>query len=410
MVFIATFIVLGTYFHKKRSRAISISMLGDGIGGLVLAPLLTSMFDYYGYPGAMIILAGLALQCTVIGALYRPLIIAAPGDIGECNDSKGESKIYQPQVSNGHYSMTKQSDDLNGDDPHILGIQLRDIQYIDAEAEHHVTEEKIVVEEDISGDSNSYDTAYNSQETLDSGENGRKSVICSDNIDNDNELDIKELIVKDLEHRTARLSKKGIIKDVTDPDDISKLLVTTGNGNEGKNNSSRNDNFKVTFLKYVDIQLLTEVDFMFMALMCGCVAISNSMGNMYLAGHAISRGFSKFQVSTLMSTRAGTFLAAKLLSGVFFDSSFVRHRKAKAYGLLSFIGAFFVIAVPLTSHIVSVYVVWIFNSFILCWLITQEAGVVCDIVTIHRFPSALGITRFVRGIMAFAGSLITGKF
>lgn len=65
--------MVGVYFVKKLGFANSISQGGVSIGGLVLAPLLTYLFEEYGYTGTYIFMAGFHLNVAIAGALLRPL-------------------------------------------------------------------------------------------------------------------------------------------------------------------------------------------------------------------------------------------------------------------------------------------------------------------------------------------------
>ncbi|XP_035206034.1 monocarboxylate transporter 1-like [Stegodyphus dumicola] len=60
------------YFEKKRAIATGLAVSGTGFGGLILAPLLEWLIDFYDWKGAMLISAGLILNCAVFSSLYRP--------------------------------------------------------------------------------------------------------------------------------------------------------------------------------------------------------------------------------------------------------------------------------------------------------------------------------------------------
>ena len=64
--------MVGTYFDKRRGFANSITVSGGSLGGLIFAPLLTSLFEHYGYSGSMLIVASWFLHGWVTGALFRP--------------------------------------------------------------------------------------------------------------------------------------------------------------------------------------------------------------------------------------------------------------------------------------------------------------------------------------------------
>jgi hypothetical protein len=61
------------YFEKKRSLATGIAVCGSGLGTFVFAPLTEYLIVEYGWRGAMLIIAGLVLNCSILGALFRPV-------------------------------------------------------------------------------------------------------------------------------------------------------------------------------------------------------------------------------------------------------------------------------------------------------------------------------------------------
>ena len=66
-----TVTMVGNYFDKRRGFANSIANSGGSLGGLLFAPLLTAMFDNYGYSGAMLLCGGFYLQVFITAALFR---------------------------------------------------------------------------------------------------------------------------------------------------------------------------------------------------------------------------------------------------------------------------------------------------------------------------------------------------
>ena len=63
---------IGIYFKKHRGLANSIFTGSASVGGLILAPIFTTLFEEYGYTGTMIIVAGLLLHSLVSAAFLRP--------------------------------------------------------------------------------------------------------------------------------------------------------------------------------------------------------------------------------------------------------------------------------------------------------------------------------------------------
>jgi len=61
------------YFEKKRSLATGIAVCGSGLGTFLFAPLIEHLIVEYGWRGAILIIAGLVLNCAILGALFRPV-------------------------------------------------------------------------------------------------------------------------------------------------------------------------------------------------------------------------------------------------------------------------------------------------------------------------------------------------
>ena len=72
--FTPSLMMLVHYFDKKRGTAIAIGTAGASFGAIVVSPFLAFSFDYYGYTGTMLLLAGLSFNLCVGGALLRPFV------------------------------------------------------------------------------------------------------------------------------------------------------------------------------------------------------------------------------------------------------------------------------------------------------------------------------------------------
>ncbi|KAL4239123.1 hypothetical protein ACF0H5_003825 [Mactra antiquata] len=68
----ATVVTISHYFDARRGFANSLATSGSCIGGLIFAPLITSLLSTYGYSGCILIIAAILLNGCVCGALLRP--------------------------------------------------------------------------------------------------------------------------------------------------------------------------------------------------------------------------------------------------------------------------------------------------------------------------------------------------
>lgn len=72
-MYLPSIVSVTCYFEKKRAFATGIAVCGSGMGTFALAPLTEHLVEAYGWKGAMMIIAGLVLNCAVFGGLFRPL-------------------------------------------------------------------------------------------------------------------------------------------------------------------------------------------------------------------------------------------------------------------------------------------------------------------------------------------------
>ena len=71
--YIPTFAVVGSWFERWRTRALSIAATGTGLGMLALPPLCAAIIEHYGWRAAALVLAGISGAVLVVSAvLVRP--------------------------------------------------------------------------------------------------------------------------------------------------------------------------------------------------------------------------------------------------------------------------------------------------------------------------------------------------
>lgn len=74
MTYTPAVVAISEYFKKKNGTAVGIGTSGVGIGMFVVPLLLEASFDFYGFSGAFYVIAALALELFVCGALLRPAV------------------------------------------------------------------------------------------------------------------------------------------------------------------------------------------------------------------------------------------------------------------------------------------------------------------------------------------------
>ncbi|SPP88659.1 uncharacterized protein LOC117590234 [Drosophila guanche] len=69
----AAFVALNHYFKHKRGQAVGLSMAGTAIGMLIMPQLVRILLEAYDFQGAVLLLAGVALNATVGSVLLQPV-------------------------------------------------------------------------------------------------------------------------------------------------------------------------------------------------------------------------------------------------------------------------------------------------------------------------------------------------
>lgn len=73
MIYVPSVVTTGFYFERLRALATGISVTGSGIGTIVIGPITQLLIDTYTWRGALLIQAGIILNCAIFSSLYRPL-------------------------------------------------------------------------------------------------------------------------------------------------------------------------------------------------------------------------------------------------------------------------------------------------------------------------------------------------
>ena len=72
LMYLPAVIIVGLYFEKRRAFATGFAVCGTGLGTLLFPVFTPELIEYYRWRGALVIIAGIALQGVVLGALFRP--------------------------------------------------------------------------------------------------------------------------------------------------------------------------------------------------------------------------------------------------------------------------------------------------------------------------------------------------
>ncbi len=98
LVYLPSVAVCGYYFERRRALATGIAVCGSGAGAFIFPPLATALLSVYGWKGAVVIFAGLCLNCCVFGALMRPLELVIDEPLARGRDEEEEEEEDDPMM------------------------------------------------------------------------------------------------------------------------------------------------------------------------------------------------------------------------------------------------------------------------------------------------------------------------
>ena len=74
LIYLPAIVTVGYYFEERRAFATGLAVCGSGLGAFIFNPFSKYLIDTYSWRGAILIEAGIILNCVLCGALFRPLM------------------------------------------------------------------------------------------------------------------------------------------------------------------------------------------------------------------------------------------------------------------------------------------------------------------------------------------------
>ena len=396
---------MNSYFLKRKARAIAVSSSMDGIGGLALPPLLTVMFSNYGFPGAMFAIAAVSAHLVIAGALFRPIKIAPQvafktnGEAKRNGVANGHTRLPEGYV---HYARGRVISSCSLDDAAATST-------LDLTKDTSLPQEKSATRTPI----------YKPK--AQSGTGGYYECIedytppPSEKFDN-----INNSITEPKSQKSVGV-RYDCIEDYdaafSETEDKDECLM---NGKAGKHTQNGKKDVKLgtgvlatgrrVFRSYFDFSTMRQPKFLATAGVIGGMSVAMGTANLFLATYAKERGFTTAQIAILLSVRSGVFVLFKPMSGIAFDHRRLRRYRLEMFAMVGLFGGLCTVLAPFATNNLAVLLVWVINSFFVSWILAQEPVVVAETVSLPKFPSALGLARFIRGVFSLTGNLVAGKF
>ena len=129
LIYLPAIVSVTYYFEKRRAFATGLAVCGSGLGTFIFAPLSKILVETYTWKGAVLIEAGLLLNCIVCGALFRPLEMETKKVTMDSDDEEpvANGRIYtgseHPKM-NGHIPTVVVHSDTDEETPTANGVPL----------------------------------------------------------------------------------------------------------------------------------------------------------------------------------------------------------------------------------------------------------------------------------------------
>lgn len=101
MIYLPSIVCVSQYFEKRRALATGIGVSGAGIGTFVLSPLTSLLINTYTWQGAILIQAGLVLNCLACASVYKPR---------QDGYAYNKAEITKPSVGDGEHQLNQDTD------------------------------------------------------------------------------------------------------------------------------------------------------------------------------------------------------------------------------------------------------------------------------------------------------------
>ena len=319
--------MIGIYFNKHRGLANSIYLGAGAIGGLTFAPVVTTLFEKFGFTGAMMIFSALLLHSQVVTALMRPPSWWVKAECVKTSKNLDEAE---------ECSIEKSGDEIKKSDCMIktkIGDQLQrpwKLPFKVATLSKSMDEINRLKEKGSS--SVPVSNLFN--------RNGTKSTSqIYINLKADRDLD-------ELEKLNSVVSASGeghfgSLVAVNTPElkeDLSKTAISNTEMRPTEKSSCISGvkkNFYMVLTTISDRDLLRNVVFIHLSIMGFLASFGMSLIPTFIPTYASERGVPYSKIAIILSVNAGVDLTAKLISGYIADRKWLRRTTILGFAALA---------------------------------------------------------------------------
>lgn len=399
LMYLPAIVSVSHYFDKKRSFATGIAVCGSGIGTFIFAPVSKLLVDEYTWKGAVLIEAGIILNCILCGALFRPLVVKHERADTEYDAKKSEKsekeKLMKSAESNGVHQQdlpdiqkTGTKDTLAIPNKHIQSLKVEngtDILFRSEGAINNITANSL--SQSPSKQSFHRQTSTRSHQAPVTGPMYRKDIFYSGSLIN---------IPQYRSNPNLYVASITSLPDVVPDDQDWCLFRFLGLSPEMRD----------AIRQMLDFSLLKDVIFLLFTISNICTSIGFNMPYIYLPDRAHEYGINKTDATNLISVIGIANTIGRVVFGWMADKPWVN--RLMLYNTSLFICGLATALSPLSnSYPFLVCYAAVFGAFIGVY-VGLTSVVLVDLLGLAKLTNAFGLLLMFQGLATFIGPPIAG--
>ena len=397
--------MVGSYFDKRRGFANSIAVSGGSLGGLIFAPLLTTLFQNYGYSGAMLIVSSFFLHGWVTGALFRPqtfytkrhhAVKSTYDDVKTYDETNNvtilptkNGEVYL-NGSSGKHQVLKRQDTLGL--PHSPSSPMSIVSIKELWVANTRKRAETFSESDAVRQTPGSPTFRRLKSQMDKPHAGSSLSVFIDKISTS---------------KPGKFASSEYIAGSLIDIPFTTEAETESDSTSDNKSQNRATLFK-TFVKMFDFSLFKNPVFVGFIVAAGLLCASNALSTVYIAPHAKENGIDASGVATFLTIYSAIDLCSRIIVGLISDKGWLR--RSTIIGISAAI-------IGVTAHLLRFYTSynWFLFYAVVLGLFSGVhfslfAVVIVDYLTLAKLQSCLGFTTLFHGACVSLTFALIGKY
>ena len=379
-----TVTMLGNYFDKRRGFANSIANSGGSLGGLLFAPLLTAMFDNYGYSGAMLLCGGLYLQVFITAALFR------------------SQSFYTKQERKATVTRTPNTKDNNSKENIVL-VEKRHIIN-----EFGFKDKKSHISENLTKSCRMERREWTFQDKLRKENENGISTTCTNAFDYDKSSTGRRNESKYNDHSRDKVLQLKCSSDYLGGSQYDMPALISSEFSSERLNGKTKPNMCNRISEVFDLSVFKNPVFITIFFGTGLLCSPHALSMMYIAPHAKDLGVSSAAVAQFLTIYSAVDLCSRLIVAAIADRNWIRRSTMIAIGscIIGIMAHFMIFFINYTWFVLYAVLFGLFGGI----FFSLYPVVIVDYLSLARLQGCLGFTILSQAIFVSCAFAVLGKY